>query len=46
MNGNIWVTTPDGALRFDIKEEKFTEFKSNTYKNQYGTATVYGLAAV
>ena len=45
MNGNIWVTTPDGALRFDMKEEKFTEFKSNTYKNQYGTATVYGLAA-
>ena len=45
MNGNIWVTAPDGALRFNIKEEKFTEFKSNTYKNQYGTATVYGLAA-
>jgi streptogramin lyase len=45
MNGNIWVTSPDGALRFNIKEEKFTEFKSITYKNPHGTATVYGLAA-
>ena len=45
MNGNIWVTSPDGALRFNIKEEKFTEFKSVTYKNKHGTATVYGLAA-
>lgn len=45
MNGNVWVTAPDGALRFNIKEEKFTEFKSVTYKNQHGTATVYGLAA-
>jgi streptogramin lyase len=45
MNGNIWVTSPDGALRFNIKEEKFTEFKSVTYKNKNGTATVYGLAA-
>jgi streptogramin lyase len=45
MNGNVWVTSPDGALRFNLKEEKFTEFKSVTYKNQYGTATVYGLAA-
>jgi len=44
MNGNVWVTAPDGALRFNIKEEKFTEFKSVTYKNQHGTATVYGLA--
>jgi len=45
LNGNVWVTAPDGALRFNIKDEKFTEFKSVTYKNQYGTATVYGLAA-
>jgi streptogramin lyase len=45
MNGNVWVTSPDGALRFNIKEEKFTEFKSVTYKNKHGTATVYGLAA-
>jgi len=45
LNGNIWVTSPDGALRFDIKEEKFTEYKSVTYKGSHGTATVYGLAA-
>jgi streptogramin lyase len=45
LNGNIWVTSPDGALRFDIKEEKFTEYKSVTYKGNHGTATVYGLAA-
>jgi len=45
MKGNIWVTSPDGALRFNIAEERFTEFKSVTYKNKHGTATVYGLAA-
>jgi streptogramin lyase len=45
MRGNIWVTAPDGALRFNIKDERFTEFKSVTYKNKLGTATVYGLAA-
>jgi streptogramin lyase len=45
LNGNIWVTSPDGALKFDIKQEKFTEFKSVTYKGKHGTATVYGLAA-
>ena len=45
MNGNIWVTSPDGALHFSVKDEKFTEFKSVTYKGAHGTATVYGLAA-
>jgi hypothetical protein len=45
LNGNIWVTSPDGALRFNVKDEKFTEFKSKTYKGAHGTATVYGLAA-
>jgi streptogramin lyase len=45
MNGNIWVTSPDGALHFNVKDEKFTEFKSVTYKGPHGTATVYGLAA-
>ncbi len=44
LNGNIWVTSPDGALRFNQKEEKFTEYKSLTYKGGHGTATVYGLA--
>jgi len=45
MKGNVWVTSPDGALRFNAAEEKFTEFKSKTYKNEHGTAVVYGLAA-
>jgi streptogramin lyase len=45
LDGNVWVTSPDGALRFDQAAEKFTEFKSRTYKNEHGTATVYGLAA-
>ena len=45
LNGNVWITSPDGAFRFDIAKEKFTEFKSITYKNERGTATVYGLAA-
>ena len=31
--------------RRQAKEEKFTEFKSLTYKNHHGTATVYGLTA-
>lgn len=45
LNGNVWVTSPDGALMFDAAAEKFTEYKSVTYKNEHGTATVYGLAA-
>jgi len=44
LKGHVWVTAPDGALRFDIEKETFAEFKSITYKNQYGTATVYGIA--
>lgn len=42
--GFIWITTPGGALRFDPKEEQFTEFKSNTFKTPHGEATVYGIA--
>jgi hypothetical protein len=45
LNGSVWVTSPDGAFRFDIAKESFTEYKSITYKNEQGTATVYGLAA-
>ena len=45
LNGNVWVTAPDGAFRFDVAKETFTEFKSQTYKSARGTATVYGLAA-
>ena len=43
--GNIWSSAPDGALRFDPVAEKFTEFKSITYKTANGTGVTYGTAA-
>jgi streptogramin lyase len=43
--GNIWSSAPDGALRFDPVEEKFTEFKSMTFKTVNGTGITYGTAA-
>jgi streptogramin lyase len=44
LKGNVWVTSPDGALRFDIAKETFTEFKSVSYRTPHGVGTVYGLA--
>ncbi|MDB5650158.1 MAG: virginiamycin hydrolase Vgb, partial [Hyphomicrobiales bacterium] len=44
-HGMVWVTSPDGSLRFDPATEKFTEFKSVTYKTPQGVGTVYGVAA-
>jgi streptogramin lyase len=43
--GNIWVTSPDGAFRFDPNTHEFTEFKSVTYKTPNGVGTTYGIAA-
>ena len=44
--GQIWVTSDDGALRFDPAAEKFTEFKSVSFKMPNGTVgRSYGLAA-
>ena len=43
--GNIWASAPDGALRFDPVAEKFTEYKSKTYKTTNGTGVTYGAAA-
>jgi streptogramin lyase len=44
--GQIWATTDDGALRFDPATEKFTEFKSITFKTPNGTVgRTYGIAA-
>jgi streptogramin lyase len=43
--GDIWASAPDGALRFDPVEEKFTEYKSKTYKTPNGTGVTYGAAA-
>src|SRR5499426_1740853 len=45
--GKIWVTAPDGALHFDPESEKFTEFKSPTFKSPTNgsNGVTYGLAA-
>ena len=45
--GKVWVTSPDGALHFDPDTEKFTEFKSPTFKSPTTGANgiTYGLAA-
>jgi streptogramin lyase len=43
--GNIWSSAPNGALRFDTAAEKFTEFKSATFKTVNGTGITYGTAA-
>ncbi len=43
--GMIWSSSPDGALRFDPATEKFTEYKSVTYKTPNGTGVTYGAAA-
>ena len=44
--GQIWVTTDVGALRFDPVNERFIEFKSVTPKVPNGTpGRTYGLAA-
>jgi streptogramin lyase len=42
--GMIWASSPDGALRFDPATERFTEYKSVTYKTANGTGTTYGAA--
>jgi len=43
--GYIWASAPDGAVRFDPKAEKFTDFKSKTpYKNPKGSGMTYGAA--
>ncbi len=43
--GDIWASSPDGALRFDPKTETFTEFKSPIPKTANGSGLTYGLAA-
>jgi streptogramin lyase len=44
--GNIWVSSPTGALRFDPVEEKFAEYKSPTQRSATGgVGTTYGVAA-
>jgi streptogramin lyase len=43
-NGYVWSSSPVGALRFDPRTEKFTEYKSLTYKTPNGTGVTYGAA--
>lgn len=43
--GNIWVSAPAGALRFDPVKEEFKEYKSVTFKTANGTGITYGAAA-
>ncbi len=42
--GDIWCSAPQGALRFDPKTERFTEFKSRTFKTPNGYGFTYGTA--
>src|SRR5207237_937237 len=42
--GRIWVSAPDGALRFDPDTQKFTQYKTITYKTPNGTGVTYGAA--
>jgi streptogramin lyase len=42
--GNIWSSAPERALRFDPKSERFTEYKSLTYKTPNGNGVTYGAA--
>ena len=43
-HGNMWCTTSTGALRFDPKSKKWTEYKSVTQKSSMGPAGGYGIA--
>ena len=42
--GKIWASAPDGAVRFDPETERFTDFKSLSYKTARGTGLTYGAA--
>jgi streptogramin lyase len=43
--GFIWASAPDGAVRFDPKNEKFEGFKSlQPYQNPRGSGMTYGAA--
>jgi len=42
--GKIWVSTPEGVLRFDPATESFSHFKSLTPKTAQGNGMTYGVA--
>ena len=43
--GKIWSSAPEGGLMFDPVTEKYTEFKSPTFKTDNGNGVTYGMAA-
>ncbi|HYX63049.1 MAG TPA: carboxypeptidase regulatory-like domain-containing protein, partial [Burkholderiales bacterium] len=43
--GNIWVSAPDGILRFEPQGERWTGYKTATFKTPNGTGITYGAAA-
>jgi len=42
--GKIWVSAPDGVLRFDPQTEQWTDYKTQTFKTANGTGITYGAA--
>src|ERR1700704_3834072 len=42
--GKVWASAPDGAVPFDPETERFTDFKSLSYKTARGTGMTYGAA--
>jgi len=43
--GRIWVSAPDGVLRFDPQAQQWTGYKATSYKLPGGTGITYGAAA-
>ena len=43
--GRIWVSAPDGVLRFDPQAQQWTGYKTTSYKLPGGTGITYGAAA-
>ena len=43
--GRIWVSAPDGVLRFDPQAQQWTGYKTRSYKLPGGTGITYGAAA-
>jgi virginiamycin B lyase len=42
--GKIWVSAPDGILRFDPQTQEWTGYKTATFKTPNGTGITYGAA--
>ena len=42
--GKIWVSAPDGVLRFDPQTQQWTDYKTHTFKTANGTGVTYGAA--